>query len=347
MEVGSGQYIFGVSNPDVVRLMTAINYVMPLSEFLGVDEESFAAQSESARLAFVAQSWALIHYCYLGDVRGVKWRSTIFNLLAESSRDSQDYSKLIRTYLGIEPEALERELHAYTQLDSFNGYFSSVPEGWPSKDISFRRISESEMIPHLEEVGVRLTRSPETVARLKGLIARGDASDREIYLAGIDRWLGGDRDAAVEIWTGLSEQFDKSALVIRAPAQQFLDSWLADPGLNLELSAEESAGFRTQLKKALEKDPSDQLTLMYLAWLEALSISPDVANVNLIQRSVGGLVHPELTLLAIAKIRMGLGDFETARTLVYEYHDREHWDWENLVDLMEEATDLWSHVQRE
>ena len=84
--------------------------------------------------------------------------------------------------------------------------------------------------------------------------------------------------------------------------------------------------------------------MMYLAWLEALSTQPVVENINLVQRSVGGMIQPGLTLLAIAKLRWQMGDESTARTLVYEYHDREHWPWVELVDLMETKIDLWAHV---
>ena len=262
------------------------------------------------------------------------------SLLADINRGMRDYPELIRTHFQMESEALERQLYGYTQLENFLGIRAPMPRGWPLKGIPSARVSDEAMVPVLAEARVRLSRSFDSTAESAG----GMTDDQQVYLSGLGRWLSDDRVGAIEAWSELSPVYPKSALVIRAPAQHFIDAWLADPDWDLTLSDDDSANFRSLLNDALEQDPSDQTTMMYLAWLEALSTQPVVENINLVQRSVGGMIQPGLTLLAIAKLRWQMGDESTARTLVYEYHDREHWPWVELVDLMETKIDLWAHV---
>lgn len=333
-------YIFGMADPDLVELARYLNYIMPIESLMAIDAAELADKDEGEWLAFAAQSWLLVHYCYFGDVHGPEWRMALLNMLADINRGDRDYPGLLAKHLEITPKELASELFEYSEREHFAGVRQRYPDGWHDFRVDAVKVSAEEMDFLFAELEIRLVGSSKLPEQWQHMAADNKLSPDHRYLWGLHHWLEQDYSAATAIWNELDDDYPRNPLVLRSAAEAFIDEWLREPDFDDQVLPTEVDRYRQLLESALELDPSDQATMTYLAWLEALAETPSVSNVNLIQRSVGGMTHPELTLLAIAVIRMKLGDSSTAQTLVYEYHDRENWPWVELVDALEEWTGL-------
>jgi hypothetical protein len=340
---GQNEYLLGRGSEVFSGLLNELDAFIPWEDFFAHSLTSSEFEHDAYRVAFGAQAWLLFHYSYFGETRREAWRSGILALFSEARRGSTDYLGMVKRNLGVDIGVLSNELKAYAERSRFVFFKYPIPPNFPDLLLEQQEVSKTERTKLMEELKIRLSREEPYLKKLTTSLKPDEVSDRR-QMVGWGLWLAGDREAALGVWEPLEIEGYQDSFILRARAQIQIDHWLADPDLEYRFPPEIASQLRHQMESSLEIDPSDQTTMMYLAWLEALSEQPDNENINMVQQSVGGMLQPELTLLAIAKIRLRIGDLETARALVYEYHDLEAWRWAELVNLMEEATNLWEHV---
>ena len=104
------------------------------------------------------------------------------------------------------------------------------------------------------------------------------------------------------------------------------------------IADEQAAVWRTELEEALRLDPSDEVTLQWLGWLEALAETPSIENMNRVQRAVThGMAQPDFVLMAVAIMRARVGDMETAREIAARFEGWDRWRWRGVVERVNAA----------
>lgn len=333
-QIGRDTYNLGIPDFDLMSFLRDVGYLIPWEDFFAIDPTSTAYQTPGVRQLYNGQALLLVHYCYFSAQRSEAWRPALLALVKDVKRGEQDMSELLERHLGV----TLAELMDYLHQKRFPALEQKRPKTWPGKAVEFQAATEEQVKDALLDVQVRLSRDDSTLDELRGIALSSDAESRTFELLGVDALQRDDTSAAEEFFAKANSSGSEHAAVVRYRAEQRLREKLADVNPANLIADEHAIPWRTDLEAALKLDPSDQRTVQWLAWLEALAVNPVMENINHVQMvAQQGLVDPDLTLLAIAVLRARLGDIATAHSITDRYRDWHSWQWYGVVQRLRTA----------
>ncbi len=325
--------VVGRTSGELLGFIRQISYLMPWQDFFAVAADSREYQSVSSRDLFSGQAWLLMHYCYFSEERSAEWRAGLLRWMEDVQRGEGDMVELLQRHLGVTPEQLTAELLAYAQGDNFPGLMTERPDSWAGEKVKLDRVAKDETENVLLDVRVRVTRDPEAVQELQARAERDPSDVDALRLLGVDAMLRGDEAAQTAYWNQAKAAGSTEAAVVRQGAIAGLRARLEHVDPADLIPDEQVIVWRAELEEALRLDPSDEISLQWLAWLEALAETPSVPNMNRVQRAVmAGLAQPDFALMAVAIMRARIGDLDTAREITTRFADWDRWEWRQVVD---------------
>jgi hypothetical protein len=303
--------------------------LLPLERLFAVSYEDSLWRDDEQVALFYSESWAFLHYLQFGENRIPTDKLGLFLKVAESpvSQEKPDqFRTFTRETLGEDYAGLEQSLDAYLRVGSFLGRRVARPAIPDKETYRVRPATADEMAVRLAELSLRFTGSAAADLVIRDRLMRApDARLNE--LLGAKALQANDADAARERLLAAFEQGSTNVAVYRELGR--LESNLVFNRFDLDyrLPAERAERFRQLLGKSLEAAPEQSAGYEMLAWVEATAQKPDVRNVNLVQKHFSTLNDKPRTLLALAMVRLRLGDSAGALAMLDQMDQLQPSEW--------------------
>ena len=288
--------------------------MMPLEQLFAVTPDSPVFKNSGHTGIFYAESWAFLHYCRFGENRFPREKLDLFLRAAGSPKmqgKPAEFRALTRELLGRDyPELLE-DLHRYITNGSFRGRKVPRPVIAPKASYLTRPAPPEEMGVRLAELSLRYTQGGQAkLAILQLLDRKPDARLHE--LLGAMAMQENEPDVAREHWNSAIELGTANPAVFRELSGLEASLVFNNFELDYQMPAERAVCLRTLLNRSILSAPEQSVGYEMLAWVEAMSTKPDIANINLIQQRFGTLNDKPRTLLALAVVRLRRGEAPAA-----------------------------------
>ena len=293
--------------------------LLPLEQLLSATETSALYRGSRHTGTLYAQSWALVHFCYLGVSKIPRENLRQFLRLARNpaiGNNPARINELSLQQLGIDLEELNREIGRYIQ----GGRYQALRLDLPS--IPERSSYRSESVPatiaslRLAELMVRTNRDPWAKIHLAQAVRDGSEDPRLQEVLGALAFVERDPRSAREHWDQALALGSANGALFHQLAQIESENLFRQYDPYFRLPAATADRLRLLLARSIDRAPNQSAAYEMLAWVEASSEKPDFANLNLVQSQFPRLNDRPRTLLAIATARWRTGDTPGAQKLV-------------------------------
>ncbi|HEY8995474.1 MAG TPA: hypothetical protein VIM71_12470 [Lacunisphaera sp.] len=278
---------------------------------------------------FYAQSWAFLHYCYFGLNKIPPEKMSVFLSVAGSPEIQEhpgDFRMVCQELLGLDYAGLQREMERYTTRGKFMGRKAKRPTIVPQREYTLRPAGKEEMQIRLAELALRMADSPYANFAVREQLGRQpDARLHE--LMGSVALQAQEDDVAREHWRQAIELGTSNAAIFRELGRLEANAIFGQFNLDYRMPDQRAADLRHLLNKSLECAPEQSMGYEMLAWVEAMSGKPDIASLNRIQARFSTLNDRARTLLALAIVRMRLGQTADAAALLDKMEKLNPSDW--------------------
>lgn len=308
--------------------------MLPLTTLMAVNQDS-ALYNEDRRSSFYAQSWLLVHYLLLGQ-QG-KYVSRVAAFVGQLA-DGVPVEKACEQALGTTPTALEEELWAYAQQESYLRQLVTLPSAVaPLERVSPSVVSEAEVRATLGDVLLNMSRLDQARLELAAaLAADGQSAAAHAALGQLLMRLGRIAEARAHLEQAVASPA-ASWLTYSAYATALIS---ALPNQPVEQATRDRLVIERVLRRAIELSPESAAPYAQLAGV----LSQDRARLEqareLIRRALALAPGEEHYLLTDAVIRINSRDYATVRgRLIRLTRARDS-------DIRTQATDLVAEVDR-
>jgi hypothetical protein len=319
LEVQTERAIYGKPQPGRVHLLQ-LDKLMPLEALMGIEGDDPLFGNEDATSLFYAQSWAVVHYLTLGQHQlpreGI---DRFFRFIRQRHRVGPDERRAaFEQCVGISLEQLNRAIDSYVVSGRYSYSRIPIPE-LPDRSSYLRRdVPREEIRERLGEVAYRATDDPAGRFALLDVIGRDRTDTRALEALGAVAGRHGERDEMHSRWERAMEAGTDNPAVVRQFAQMESERWFRQFDYYFRLPAERADYLRELLLRSIKVAPLQSDAYEQLAWVESAAPTPSNANVNLVQSKFPTLDDQPRTLLALALVRLRVGDRETADKLLAE-----------------------------
>lgn len=268
---------------------------------------------------FHAHAWGFMHYLYLGQKEIAREKVDAFIARALSGGRAGEGPALLAAMeevLGVAPAELERRVQRYLRSGRFPTQRLPRPDVPAAGSYAMRAVPAAEIRLRLAELALRVRRAPE--ARVELLSAAGQPGpDARVFEAlGVDAWLEGDLDRAMDRWQRAIDAGSDNAAIYHQVGLHLCSRWFRRIDVYFRLTPELADQLRHLLAASITRAPNQSSAYEGLAWVEATAPKPLLANVNLVQSRFAELDNQTSTLLALALVRVRLEQFEDAGRLL-------------------------------
>ncbi len=284
--------------------------LMPFNELFGVTDDSPIFQNSSHTGKFYAQSWAFLHFCCFG-LNGIPPDKMNTFLRVAGSPKTQalgnQFEPVCRELLDLDYPGLRERLRAYVEIGRFQGRRVPRPQIAAKSGYSARPAADGEMATRLAELSLRFAHEPYANWYILDRAEHG-ADSRICELLGAMALQKGENDVAREQWTKAMNLGSANAAVYHELGRLEVNVLLDSFNLDSQLTPERTDRLRQLLTKSIKCAPDQSTAYEQLAWVEAATAKPSLANVNLVQKQFASLTNQPLALLALIIVRWRLGD---------------------------------------
>jgi tetratricopeptide (TPR) repeat protein len=320
-----------IGRPDphqVSRLQTA--NLMPVEAMFATDQESRSFESDRTNSLFHDESWALLHYLYFGAHK--LSREGIIDFVGHAMRNSRSFDaevtqRMFENKVGITYQKLNKELVGYFRTGRYGYSTRPLPAVPPAKSFIMRSVPLEEINLRLAELAMRVNRSALGKLLLLHAVDKGPDTARIQEALGADAAREGDWDRAAELWDRALEAGSTNPAVMHELAQHEGRKRFQRFDLFYRLPDDAAEKLRNLLGKSIVATPMQAAAYEMLAWVEATSRDPRIANVNLVQNNFSRLKEKQRTMLALAVVRMRLGDKAGAADILNQLDKTGPDDW--------------------
>lgn len=264
-------------------------------------------------------SWLFLHYLLLGPVPASPEQVSAYLSAACDGALTGDASHVrakTEQLLGMSYEELDKQTNQYRRYRDFPVKHVSLPECPAPETYEVEPVPRGVMQLRLAELLLRTRRSLEARALLSQAVATSDADARVHEVLGMDALRERDTDAALRHWWRAIELGSRNRAVMHNLAGIESRPWLRRFDPDFRLSADEVERFQKLLLRSIERTPGQSRAYELLAWVESAAPKPAVANINRVQAKFAELDHQSHALLALAHVRLRLGDAEGAQAML-------------------------------
>lgn len=317
LEVQSERVFFGRSQPGRVQLLQR-QKLMPLANLMGVDHADPLFGDESATQLFFAQSWAVMHYWMLGQHQIPRERIDRFlkEIRLRPGISAEERRRLFEQCFGMSLEKMNVAIDSYVMSGRYSFAKIPIPE-LPDRSSYIRRdVPRDEIRLRLGELAYRATESPAGRLALLEAIGKDQNDVRSLEALGAMARRRRDREEFHDRWERAIVAGTTNPAVVCQFAEQETERWFRQVDYYFRLPAERADYLRELLMRSIKCAPQQTEAYELLAWVESSAPEPSIANVNLVQQKFPTLRKRARTLLALALIRLRLGDRENGEHLL-------------------------------
>lgn len=322
LEVQQERVIFGRPHPGRVQELRD-RTLMPLESLMGIDEGDPLFTKDAATTLYFAQSWAVVHYWYLGQHKLPRDGLNTFVAFATGTRGATaaQVHDAFREQLGMEPAAMNTQIDRYVATGRYSSRRLPLPKVASQDSYGRRNVMREEIRERLGEVALRTTQSPAGKFALLDAVGRNPANTRALEALSADSLREGNADLARKYWQQAVEAGTTNPAIYAELAKIEGRRWLQHFDYHFRFAPEVADRLRHLLVTSLKAAPRQTEAYEMLAWVEACAPGPSIANVNLVQSRFKHLDDKAHTLLALALVRLRLNDRVGAEQLLNEVEE--------------------------
>ncbi len=292
--------------------------LLPLSTLFSADHNSAAYQTKEHVGLFYAESWGLLHYLYFGRSKiprdGVDHFLTVAGDRALAAK--VDLQAATKKFLGVDFPTLERQLSDYMVNGSYRWGAQPLPAMPAATAYIITPVPVDEIRARLAELSLRVRGSGWGKFTLLTAAEKNPSDPRPFEALGAAALEEGDDQGAKERWEQAVSAGSRNNAIFRELALMEGSFWLHDFDYYFRLPADTATRLRSRLLQSIAYEPEQNAPYEMLAWVEASTDAPKIANIKLVQEHFNTLQHPQRTLLALALVRIRLGQVADAQGML-------------------------------
>lgn len=311
LEIVGDRVIFGRPSTGKVHVLRE-KQLMPLESLLGIEPGNELFAEEEATSLYFAQTWAIIHYWMLGKHNLPQERVDAFLRYARRQRDAspEERRQAFERFFGMDYAAMNKAVDSYIYSGRYSYAKLTIPDVPPADSYARRTVPRDEIQLELAGVALRTTRDPAGRLALLHALSTNPADIRVLEALGAVAMDERDMNVARERWARALEAGSTNPAIIQHLAQLETRGWFQQFDYYFRLPVEKADRLRDLLQRSIAVAPAQSEAYEMLAWTEACAPDPSVANINLVQKKFSTLDDRAHTLLALALVRLRLGDRE-------------------------------------
>jgi len=304
--------------PEVGRLRPVrTEKLLPLETLFSVDQESPIYRANDHTGLFYAESWALLHYWYFGDSTKIT-KDAVSRFLAVASRPEAVAQVDLRAYFhecfGVDYADMQRQLERYVETGRFRVGILPAPPLPDRSTYAERAVPVEEIRLRLAELALRTQRSPAGKLALLNAGQAGEA--RALEVLGTDAVADHDEAAARAHWEAAISAGSHNVAVFRELGLMESAQWFKEFNYDFRLADDVAQRLRERLRKSIDYEPQQAAAYEMLAWVEAYSPTPVIANIAIVQRQFPHLINKQSTVVALGMARVHLGKPDEAKAIL-------------------------------
>jgi len=296
--------------------------LMSLEQLFGIDHQSPSYNEASRAGLLYAESWLLIHYLMCGSPgltpEQIERRQEFFRYLGQET-DQGDPERRRETFertIGMTYAQMLSELREYIRRGQFVWRKYPLPAIPEATTYAMRSMPREEIRLRLAELDLRVNQSAAGRLALLDAVAREPGEYRAREVLGMDAQRDNDMARAQERWREALTAGSRNPAVYYELAGIENQQWFARFDLDFRLPNDKAAELRRLLHGSLEAAPKQARAYEVLAWVEATAEKPSPREINLVQEHLSDVSNRARTLLALAVIRVRVGDLKTAQLML-------------------------------
>lgn len=306
-----GEVILGDPIEEHVRFLRQVR-AFNVRDLVAIREDSPAYNEGFRQGVFYAQSWALVHYLLCGksardNAAGLSRYMTMRRSAVLDGADTQRFEAAF----GVDYETIEKELTRYLRGGRYNRYTGVVDTGPLPVIPTFVPADPAVLDCALIELQWRAQQTPAAKFELLTLAEANPTRPEPHESLGAISWRENQWEEAVRHWRRAAELGSRNPWMQVQVVNRQITDFVTNQNLDYRLPDPLAAGLRDQLLRALEMNADYGDAYELLALTEAFAATPDIANVNRVQRQAGKIERPQRLLLALAILRWRVGDTAT------------------------------------
>jgi hypothetical protein len=293
--------------------------LLPVELMFGIDQSSEIYRSSKTFPVVTNQSWALIHYFYFGQHKVPVERVANFVSFAIDSQKSYDANAIRRQFeqeFGMNYPQMNKALESYIRNGRYAFSKPELPKIPPAKSYVSRSVPIEEINSRLAELGVYANNSPQGRLTLLHAADASQASPRVHEVLGTAAFKTQDYEGGMSRWRRAIEAGSTNPALVHEMVRLENRARFQRLDLHYRLPAESEEWLRDLAQRCLEAEPLNGTAYELLAWIEATSKTPVIANLNLVQRNLHVAKDRNRMLLALAAVRMRFDDQKTALEII-------------------------------
>jgi hypothetical protein len=298
--------------------------LMPLDVLFSVDHSS-ANYNEAERVGvFYAESWAMFHYWYCGRNKLTPeervGRDRFFSLVRNETEHGNPETRkhAFEAFAKMSYKEMALTLQEYVRTGRYISNRFASPQIPSIDSYAVAAVPVPEMRRRLAELDLRVNRSPRGKLAMLEAANQEPADSRAHEILAADAMEHGDTDVAHEHWKQAIDAGSKNPTVFHELAALESAQWFSRLDFDFELPPAKADKLRDLTQRSIETAPSQTQAYEILAWVEATVRKPSPKSINLVQKQLPKLRSRARTLLALALVRVRLGDYPTAQMMLQQ-----------------------------
>lgn len=293
--------------------------LLSLDQLLSATETSALYRGSRHTGTLYAQSWALVHFCYLGLSKIPRERLRQFLRLARNpaiGNNPARINELCQQELGMDLEGLNREIRRYIEGGRYQALRLELPTIPGKSSYHAEAVSAATASLRLAELMIRTRRDPWAKIHVAQAVRDGSEDSRLHEVLGALAFAENEPRGAREHWDQALALGSANGALFHELARIESESLFRQYDPYYRLPEATTDRLRMLLGRSIDRAPSQSAAYEMLAWVEASSQKPDFANLNRVLSQFSRLNDRPRTLLAIATARWRAGDTPGAQKLV-------------------------------
>ena len=312
-----------IGHADTARLaMLQSQKLLPWETIFGTRSVNPLFRDHGQSGMFYAQSWAFLHYLYFGEPKPPPEQVDRFMRVMSDRRSAAkvEPAAYFRECFGYDFEELRRRVDKYVGNGKYRYGTQPLPAIDGAKTYAMRKTPPDEVRLRLAELAARVPRS--AAGKLALLEAQERSPEPRVHEAlGALALRENDPAGATEHWQKAIELGTKNPAIARELTLLECRGLFARFDFDFRLPPEKSEQLRERLLASINQEPAQSAAYEMLARVEAFSAEPRAANVNLVQSHFKQLSDKPRTVVALAMVRVRLGNPAEAETVLNELAD--------------------------
>lgn len=292
--------------------------LLPLEAIFEAGPDSPYYRSKDHSGMFYAESWALLHYWYFGQSKIPEASVKRFLRVASDSKLSKKVNlrALFRECFAMDYPDMVRQLERYVSSGSYRWGKQPIPAIQPAASYTMRAMPREEIQLRLAELMLRTNPTPMAKFALVDAGTKTPANARALEALGAAALLEQDAPLAQERWEAAVAAGSMNSAVLRELALLEGRQWFEHFDFDFRFPADRAEHLRERLTRSITAEPQQTPAYEMLIWLEAYAQEPVMANINVVQRAFSALPHRDRVLVALALVRIRVGQVEEGKKLL-------------------------------